>query len=245
MTELLPLPSPSSGSAVRWRATSQVTSPQPLRLFNPLVVGPSAVLSPSVSPFLPAAFLSRTAPASPPTPQLPSPPLLHLSLGFARCAVEAVSAMGSACGKAALDSPPPTSTISHYFSAHNPVTHSPHASAHQPAASPPAASTATVSGITIYPIYETSSPIVSRRVDMSGFRVKTSFDAGSAASEVEGSNDSTDGVDTIMLREQLQVLSRLKSHSKSGKQSAADTDGTVVPVSRTESPSGSSEVKVA
>jgi len=154
--------------------------------------------------------------------------------------------MGIACGKAAVDQPP-AGTISQYHSARPPqptANHIHYAAPFTPSASPPAAAS-TPSGITIYPmIDETSSPIVSRRVDMSGFKVKTSFDAGSAQMDAEAAHTSST-VDAAMLRQQMQVLSRLKSHSTSGRQSVGDGGGAGAAVSRTESPSVSSEVRVA
>ena len=193
---------------------------------------------------MPLALLSLSGPASPPSPLLPSPPLLCLSLGFARCAV---SAMGLACGKAAVD--PPAGSIGQYHTAHHqpqqpqpPASNIHYASSAFNPSSPGTSTTS--SGIIIYPMYDTSSPIVSRRVDISGFKVKTSFDAGSAATNEPTAAHST--VDANMLKQQMQVLSRLKSHSHSTTQhSVADTNGVVLVAGRTESPSVSSEGRVA
>ena len=159
--------------------------------------------------------------------------------------------MGATCGKLLDD--PPSQSISHYYTA-QPQPPQPtaaqlvYAAAFSPTASPPAAAatsnTTTSSGIVIYPIYDdTASPIVSRRLDMSGFKVKTSFDAGCEATVNSSAQPADSTVDCTMLKAQMQVLSRLKSHSKSGRQSEVDNSGTTAGVSRTDSPTGFSEVK--
>ena len=219
-----------------------MTSPRPLRLFNPLL-SPSSRGTSSLSPPLPLAIASLPASTTPTSPLLPSPPLLCLSFGFARCAV---SAMGIACGKAAVD-PPPTAIGQYYTSRltppQPPATNIHYASSYTPSASPaPGTASTANSGIIIYPIYETSSPIVSRRVDISGFRVKTSFDAGTDAAVDLTAAHTT--VDAHMLKQQMQVLSRLKGQNNSGRESVSDGNGTVMAACRTESNSVSLEVRV-
>ena len=159
--------------------------------------------------------------------------------------------MGAACGKVLYD--PPSHTISQYYTAQPHPTQPTaaqliYASAFSPTASPPAAAPATnttaSTGIVIYPFYDdAASPIVSRRLDMRGFKVKTSFDAGREATVNSSAQPADSTVDCTMLKAQMQVLSRLKGHSKSGRQSEVDNSGTTVGISRTDSPTGFSEVK--
>ena len=157
--------------------------------------------------------------------------------------------MGMACSKATTPDQPQLGSISHYHTARQPLpaqppaTHVHYASAFTPSASPAAAHVSTTSsGIIIYPIYDTSSPIASRRVDISGFKVKTSFSAASSELTADPSAAHS-AVDADMLKQQMQVLSRLKSHSKSGRHSV--TDGSGITASCAESPLTASEVRVA
>ena len=80
-----------------------------------------------------------------------------------------------------------------------------------------------VNGVTVYTIDETSSPVVSRRVDMSAVKVKTSLDEGSQPAVNPSATHSM--VDAHMLKRQMQMLSRLKGYSVIGPQATSEGDG--------------------
>ena len=121
--------------------------------------------------------------------------------------------MGGACGKAEVEQ---QDTKCHYHvscpaQAHHP-TAIPHANSCIPSASPLPADSTPSNGITVYPLYETS-PIVNRCVNTSRFKVKTSFDVGTAADDLTSAVHNA--VDANMLKQQMEVLSRLRKVSVS------------------------------
>ena len=155
--------------------------------------------------------------------------------------------MGAACCKAAVK-PIAMSGQSYHTSrrdtTNHPATHIHNAASFILSASPLLALLTTYSGTAIHPMHETL-PIVSRIwVDSRGRRhlmrtVLYKYNINNLILNAATVMATHSTMDVDVLKEQMQMLSRLKSNSVSTRQSVGKTNGAVGVASRTESPRAS------